>query len=155
MPEPLNDDYLLEVQGRVTDARPGKWDITLDNDGMPQGFGPFASVEPWALGEAVPNMQFCAHARKDIPALLGEVARLRTRITELEQQSYGPALPWAARMDADDLEGFFADLEHAAAGDDDLTTLQNIEKTITTWRLIGEATYAQRTAPGPGGTDAH
>ncbi|KAF2774683.1 hypothetical protein [Streptomyces sp. OM5714] len=62
---------------------------------------------------------------------------------------YPPALPWAKHMDADDLEGFLADLVDAASGDDDLTTLAAVESAIATWRLIAEAQHAHNTAPGP------
>ncbi|MGX1116344.1 hypothetical protein RKD37_001707 [Streptomyces ambofaciens] len=78
------------------------------------------------------------------------------RVTELEaaQQpaegsSYPPALPWAKHMDADDLEGFLADLVDAASGDDDLTTLAAVEDAIGRWRVIGETQHAHNTAPGP------
>lgn len=63
--------------------------------------------------------------------------------------AYSPALPWAARLDADDLEGFFADLADAASGDDDLDTLAEVESAIARWRAIGEATEGLRNAPGP------
>ncbi|MFF9758613.1 hypothetical protein ACF1G4_03430 [Streptomyces caelestis] len=63
--------------------------------------------------------------------------------------AYPPALPWAALMDADDLEGFLADLVDAASGDDDLSTLTEVESTIARWRLIAEAQHAHNTAPGP------
>lgn len=63
---------------------------------------------------------------------------------------YPPALPWARRLDADDLEGFFADLADAATGTDDLTTLANVEHVIAMWQAIGDAQHAHNTAPGPG-----
>lgn len=66
---------------------------------------------------------------------------------------YPPALPWAAHMDADDLEGFLAELEEVASGDDDLTTLAAVENTIATWRAIAEAQHAHNTAPGPNVAD--
>ncbi|MFF8953848.1 hypothetical protein ACF09I_34380 [Streptomyces sp. NPDC014940] len=64
--------------------------------------------------------------------------------------TYPAALPWARQMDADDLEGFLADLADAAAGDDDLATLAEVESAIARWRVIGEAQHAHNTAPGPG-----
>ncbi|WIC88842.1 hypothetical protein SEA_ONIONKNIGHT_36 [Streptomyces phage OnionKnight] len=80
------------------------------------------------------------------------VCRTTTDTLPAEQQatsSYPPALPWAKHMDADDLEGFLADLADAASGDDDLTTLAAVESAIATWRVIGEAQHAHNTAPGP------
>lgn len=63
--------------------------------------------------------------------------------------TYQPALPWAAQLDADDLEGFLADLAEAASGNDDLATLAEVEKTIATWRAIGDVNEGLRNAPGP------
>jgi len=63
--------------------------------------------------------------------------------------AYPPALPWAALMDADDLEGFLEDLVDAASGDNDLSTLTEVEDAIARWRVIGEAQHAHNTAPGP------
>lgn len=149
MPEALTKAYLREVQGRVTETRPGPWDITLDDDGAPAGFGPFSWVEMWDDTELLPAIEFSCQARTDVPALLGEVARLKRRELELE---HGPALSWAARLDADDLEGFLEDLAAAAAGDDDLSTLQRVEKAIATWRRVASAQQAHTTSPGRGGS---
>ncbi|MEU7293364.1 hypothetical protein AB0A76_09190 [Streptomyces exfoliatus] len=77
-----------------------------------------------------------------------EAAQLRARVAELEARSYDAALPWAVLMDADDLESFLAELAEAASGTDDLTTLAEVEKTCSTWRLIAEAQHAHNTAPG-------
>lgn len=62
-----------------------------------------------------------------------------------------PALPWAALLDADDLEGFLSDLATAADADDDLSTLAAVEKVIAEWRLIAVAQDTHNTAPGPDG----
>lgn len=78
------------------------------------------------------------------------VAKIRKAADGLEpRRSYPPALPWARLMDADDLEGFLADLADAASGDDDLTTLDEVEAAIGRWRPIAEAQHAHNTAPGP------
>lgn len=77
------------------------------------------------------------------------VCRTTTDALPGEASSYPPALPWAKHMDADDLEGFLADLADAASGDDDLTTLAAVEDAIGRWRVIGEAQHAHNTAPGP------
>lgn len=52
---------------------------------------------------------------------------------------YAPALPWAARMDADDLEGFLADLSEAASGTDDTNTLAEVESVIASWREYADS----------------
>lgn len=83
--------------------------------------------------------------------LLTEVDRLSAALAEKtsEAKTYPPAMPWAAWLDADDLEDFLAELSDAASGDDDLNTLAEVEKTCGTWRLIAEAHHAHLTAPGP------
>lgn len=114
-----------------------------------------------------------AELETGLPAMLKALLRALDRVAELEQllaeyerpadedpiayalteqanaAGYPPALPWAKLMDADDLEGFLADLADAASGDDDLTTLTEVESAIARWRAIGEAQHAHNTAPGP------
>ena len=98
-----------------------------------------------------------AHAQELLklrPALReaqARVAALEARLAEYNRPTgaYPPALPWAALLDADDLEGFLEDLVDAASGDDDLSTLTEVESAIARWRAIGEAQHAHNTAPGP------
>ncbi|MFJ2477052.1 hypothetical protein ACIOWI_29455 [Streptomyces sp. NPDC087659] len=163
MPEPLTKQQLREIQDRVTATRKGDWDMHLDNDGQPAGFGPFSYVEPWLEDELLPAIDFCTHARADVPALIGEVARLQRELLierglrerAERRRTARPAptatLHWAAQLDADDLEAFLSELATAASGDDDLTTLQTVEKTITEWRR--NADEQQRLAT-PGGSRA-
>lgn len=68
--------------------------------------------------------------------------------------AYPPALLWAQKLDADDLEGFLADVVDAASGTDDLATLAEVESAIARWRAIGEAQHAHNTAPGPDAPEA-
>lgn len=143
MPEPLTDAYLKTAQNLVLKARPGTWEVHLDNDGQPAGFGPFPWVDVWDEAELVPNIEFGRRSRDLVRDLLGEVARLKTLLSERE---FGPAFGWAARMDADDLEGFLAELSDTAAGDDDLSTLQRVEETVREWHLIAVAQHAHNTA---------
>ena len=70
-------------------------------------------------------------------------------------EGFGPAFPWAAQMDSEDLADFLGELSDAAGGDDDLSTLQRVEKVIGTWRLIAVAQHAHNTAPGPNGGERH
>jgi hypothetical protein len=84
--EPLSKSYLREVQGRVVGTRPGPWDIHASDAGESPGFGPFSYVEAWDDTELLPAIEFCRHARTDVPALIGEIARLRTQLRVLEAQ---------------------------------------------------------------------
>ena len=149
MPEALTKAQLRDMQNRVTETRPGPWDVVLDDEGRLAGFGPFSWVETWKDDELVGAIEFSSHARTDVPALLGEVARLKQRELELEE---GPALSWAARLDADDLEGFLEDLAQAASGDDDLSTLQRVERAITKWRRVARAQQQTSGTSRPGGS---
>jgi uncharacterized protein YoaH (UPF0181 family) len=95
-----------------------------------------------------------SEAAETLRANRDRITQLEARLAEREQPTgtYPPALPWAALMDADDLEGFLADLVDAASGDDDLSTLTEVESTIARWRVIAEAQHAHNTAPGPDAT---
>ncbi|MFD4475947.1 hypothetical protein ACFWPU_07510 [Streptomyces sp. NPDC058471] len=64
--------------------------------------------------------------------------------------AYPPALPWAARMDDEDLAGFLAELEHAIAtpGATPTEALAEVERACGTFRLTAEAQHAHNTAPG-------
>ncbi|MGX1221944.1 hypothetical protein [Streptomyces ambofaciens] len=97
---------------------------------------------------AVANLRI-AELNKQRDELIARVAELEAAQQPAEGSSYPPALPWAKHMDADDLEGFLADLVDAASGDDDLQTLDAVEDAIGRWRVIGEAQHAHNTAPGP------
>ncbi|MEO3978837.1 hypothetical protein [Streptomyces sp. CAU 1734] len=83
-PAPLADEYLRKVQERVVAAPQGPWVWHMADDGTPDGFGPFSFVEAWDETQFVPAMEFCREARADVPALLGEIARLRTYVRHLE-----------------------------------------------------------------------
>ncbi|MGW7355158.1 hypothetical protein ACWGI0_00305 [Streptomyces sp. NPDC054802] len=84
--EPLSTSFLREVQGRVIDTRPGPWDLHASDNGEAPGFGPFSYVEAWDDTELLPAIEFCRHARTDVPALLGEISRLRGKVRQLEGQ---------------------------------------------------------------------
>lgn len=131
MPEPLSDDYLKAAQDLVTRARPGAWEIHLDDGGQPAGFGPFPWVDVWDETELLPNIEFGRRSRDLVRGLLAEVRRLKAYVDALET---GPSFGWAARLDADQLAAFLDELSLAASGDDDLATLQTVEKVIAEWR---------------------
>ncbi|MEV7422819.1 hypothetical protein [Streptomyces sp. NPDC091212] len=84
MPEPLTLIYLREIQSRVTATRPGPWPITASTSGESPGFGPFSWVEAWDDTELAAALAFSSQARTDVPALLGEIARLKDRVRQLE-----------------------------------------------------------------------
>ncbi|WP_435600808.1 hypothetical protein [Streptomyces sp. C10-9-1] len=164
MPERMPPARLREIQNRIIATRRGPWEPNGD------GFGPFSFVEPWDDAELGPAIDFCTHARTDVPALLGEIAaqdrllvterglrdraerlarRRQDRIAELEQQldaAQSSPLAWAATLDADDLEGFLTDIAQAAGGDDDLSTLRTVEKKIAEWRAHAHAVQEGRGA---------
>ncbi|MFD9248445.1 hypothetical protein [Streptomyces bottropensis] len=62
---------------------------------------------------------------------------------------YPPALPWAALMDDEDFYDFRDDLVAAAAHGDRERAPVEMEKAVSTWRLIAEAQHGHNTAPGP------
>lgn len=66
-----------------------------------------------------------------------------------ERQEYGPVFPWAALMDDEDFYDFRADVVAATAHRDRERALEEMEKVVSTWRLIAEAQHAHNTAPGP------
>ncbi len=77
MPEPLTDEYLKEIQARVTAAPKGPWKVEPNEYGVPDQVGPVAFIQTWVDAELLPTVEFIGHARADLPALIGEVARLR------------------------------------------------------------------------------
>jgi hypothetical protein len=89
MPEPLADAYLKEIQDRVTDAPKGPWNVEPNEYGVPDQVGPIAYVQTWVDAELLPTIEFIGHARKDVPALIGEVARLKDQIRMLERAKDG------------------------------------------------------------------
>lgn len=86
MPEPLTDAYLREIQDRVTAAPKGPWEVEPNEHGLPDQVGPIAYVQTWVESELVPTIEFIGHARTDVPALLGEVARLRLDLKYLKRR---------------------------------------------------------------------
>ncbi|MFJ4551021.1 hypothetical protein ACIP4X_17640 [Streptomyces sp. NPDC088817] len=95
-PEPLTAAYLKEIQDRVTDAPKGPWDVEPNEFGAPDQVGPIAYLQTWADVDLAPTVTFISHARRDVPALLGEVSRQQDairaqelRIRQLEQARDG------------------------------------------------------------------
>jgi len=84
MPEPLSDAYLKEIQDRVTAVPKGPWKVEPNDYGIPDSVGPVAFIQTWADSQLLPTVEFIGHARTDLPALIGEVARLKDRIRVLE-----------------------------------------------------------------------
>ncbi|MGW6292427.1 hypothetical protein [Streptomyces sp. NPDC055058] len=87
MPEPLSDAYLKEIRDRVVAVPKGPWEIEPNEFGLPDQVGPIAFVQTWVDSELLPTIEFIGHARTDVPALLGEVARQREHIARLERQA--------------------------------------------------------------------
>lgn len=86
MPEPLTNTYLRQIQDRVIAAPKGPWEVQPNDYGLPDQVGPIAYLQTWADSQLVPTVEFIGHARADVPALLGEVARQQTVIRDLEHR---------------------------------------------------------------------
>jgi hypothetical protein len=73
------------------------------------------------------------------------------RSVEAEQPAvYGPAMPWAALLDDEDLLDFLDELTDAATTNAScVERLAEVERACGQWRLIAEAQHAHNTAPGP------
>lgn len=100
MTEPLTPERLAEITARADAATEGPWlkDELRDgslivcvervqvsvSDGEARLFGALI----FEAGHATPrDVEFVAHARQDVPALLAEVDRLNARVAELERQA--------------------------------------------------------------------
>ncbi|KYG89020.1 hypothetical protein A0U40_13415 [[Bacillus] sp. KCTC 13219] len=83
------------IKERVAKATPGPWIIEPEKCG-PEGQGVFETDsfgcicevgDPYPRGNNRPqeNMEFIAHAREDVPALIAEVERLKTELAKSEK----------------------------------------------------------------------
>ena len=86
----ITEEQLNEIETRVEAATPGPW-MLIDRDidwwyvETPEGL--LATCNP--SGEAIIGIEdaaFVAHARTDIPRLIEEVRRLRTKVTALDEE---------------------------------------------------------------------
>ncbi|WP_329214963.1 hypothetical protein OG352_05640 [Streptomyces sp. NBC_01485] len=84
MPEPLTDEYLKETQRIVAAAPTGPWAVEPNEYGLPDQVGPICYLETWADTQRIPVVEFIAFAREALPRYVGEVARLKDRVRELE-----------------------------------------------------------------------
>jgi hypothetical protein len=80
----LEDDELQEIDARCQAATAGPWLSFVERRDRESGSDfirtPGADIE--LLGATRGDQEFIAHARQDIPALLAEVSRLRSRLRE-------------------------------------------------------------------------
>lgn len=89
MAEPLSPERLAEIRRRVENATPLPW--------TPSSVYPHICWQGDDQGEQIisanlserpaEDIDFIAHARQDVPALLGEVERLRAELDELRAQN--------------------------------------------------------------------
>jgi hypothetical protein len=80
MNEPLLDEaYLNEIERRSNAATPGPWVSFIEGRDNMSGssFIRTASEDIELTGATDADQDFIAHARQDVPFLLGEVRRLR------------------------------------------------------------------------------
>ncbi|MRR32473.1 hypothetical protein EG834_19585 [bacterium] len=85
--KPLSNEYLTEVKERVDSATPGPW-ISFVEGRDHFGGDSFIRVtmddsmeDMYLQGASIADQDFIAHARQDIPMLLGEIERLRQLLT--------------------------------------------------------------------------
>ena len=74
------EDRLTEIRARADAATPGPWTVT-DDGALSSGVPPSSPVA---------NGEFIAHARDDVPWLLGEIERLKAEVAMLVAR-YGEA----------------------------------------------------------------
>lgn len=109
MPEPLTEEYLGEIQARITAVPKGPWDVEPNEFGVPDQVGPVAFLQTWVDVEQLPVVEFIGHARTDLPALLGEVARLTAALATSQRETA------AARQFAEEMRDYCS--PHAVAAD--------------------------------------
>ncbi|MFJ8153876.1 hypothetical protein [Streptomyces sp. NPDC094468] len=86
MPEPLSDDYLRRTQEIIASVPKGPWEPIPSDFGAPDGVGPISYLETASEDYQAPVVQLVSHAREALPRYVGEVARQRDRIRDLERQ---------------------------------------------------------------------
>ncbi|MET9081380.1 hypothetical protein ABZX77_05665 [Streptomyces sp. NPDC004237] len=86
MPEPLTDDYLQTTQQLITAVPAGPWEPITNDYGVPDGVGPVSYLETASDEYQVPVIALVSHAREALPRYVGEVARQRVVIRDLESQ---------------------------------------------------------------------
>lgn len=89
MPEPMSHEYLKETQTRIAGLPPGPWEVRASEHGIPDSVGPISYIETWASQDQLPVVEFVGFARDALPRFVGEVARLRARVSELERRAKG------------------------------------------------------------------
>lgn len=93
----LVDEHLAGIQGRVTEAQPGKWYVSptaagegmvcTQYDGYTQSVGQLTNMLP-------ADLKLTLHAHSDLSWCLGLITKLRARVAELEAAAcscYDPA----------------------------------------------------------------
>jgi len=125
----VTDLDLDAIRARYDVANPGPW--TVVPAPMPGEYviqdGPEVVATTHGLYAAEANAEFIAHARVDVPALLAEVERLRTRIHEAVDETQRRYAKYQRRCDEFDLWSNWARETLERAGD------------TTTWTHTSEA----------------
>lgn len=97
----MNPEQLNAIKERAEKATPGPWLVAPEKCGPEgqgvyesDGFGCICEVgDPYPRGNNRPqeNMEFIAHAREDVPALVAEVERLRKALSYYaDEKHYEP-----------------------------------------------------------------
>ena len=84
MSQPISKEYLDEVRKRCNAATSGPWISIIEGRDQPLGGDSFiqrgvngADDDLYLSGGTIEDQDFVAHARQDVPALLGEIERLQ------------------------------------------------------------------------------
>ena len=114
----LTEEQLKAIEERAAKATPGPW--FLDVDGWPYRGGKYDGIVPYwddqrePPGEGNPyspssisfdTLEFVAHAREDVPALLEEVKRLQEAL--VEERAWANEFEGQAKVNLMQLQGGF------------------------------------------------
>lgn len=86
MPEPLTDAYLRETQRIIAAVPNGPWPPVPNDYGVPDAVGPISFLETASDEYQMPVIALVSHAREALPRYVGEVARLKSEVADLESR---------------------------------------------------------------------
>jgi hypothetical protein len=96
-PRELDDWELEAIRHRCDNATPGPWqsfvegrDLTSGSSFIMTGYPGNRGNDIELIGATIADQDFIAHARQDVPLLLGEIRRLRKMFANSLQRSGRP-----------------------------------------------------------------
>jgi hypothetical protein len=80
----VSEEYIFQIKARCELATPGPWRSYLESRDQIAGsdFIQTGGEDIYLYGATIADKEFIAHARQDIPRLVGEVLRLRGLLRE-------------------------------------------------------------------------